>query len=391
MRILWTRRVPLLLLIFSSFCMVLQAKNLKLLATDSSLRGSQYQVGFLPLSPEVDKQKPVGTLSAGGWTFQDDTLVGEYDSKWIVAYELSLSGQVTTKKPLWWAKNKEGLTSAPLFHGGYVLLSFRNGELCCLEEKKGTLIWKVDLPSYVDRPILSQDGSLYAVTALSKVYSLDLLTGKINWVYDDSTVTVDLKLAKGPSPLLLGNELYVGLNSGDLIVLEKGTGNPLWKNLSRFSKSPFLGVVGEIVHSYNNHVIFSRYDGYTAQIRFSNQESLSQVNWEKKLGSDYILTSTSRGDSYYLGTYDGHIISLDMETGKVKWQTELGIPLTHLAISEQKVYGACSGGRIFALDVAKGKILWHDHLGNTVISKPHVRANHVHFITKNFNLYSYQN
>ena len=387
----WNPLIPFVLFLLNlGVAQSLGAKDKKFSGISSNLsqKGKRNQIGYLSLNANLDKRKPVGSLSAGGWALSGETLVGEYNRQWVVAY--SFDGKSLKKSPRWWIRNHEGLTASPLFYNDQVFLSFRNGEVYCVDQVKGSVLWKVLLPSHVDHPFLAHNGKLYGVTAHSKVYSLEASSGEINWVYDLSSPQVDLKLARGAQPLIRNQVLYVGFNSGEFTALNIETGALLWRVAPASSSgAAFQGVVGEITGMHNQGVVFSRYGGQVAQYQHRGSD-LPDLKW-LHTSPHYILTSQYRDRSYFLGTYSGEVVSIDSATGDVNWKTNLGFPVTHLTVSEQKIYGGGSNGKIFAIDRLRGEVEWLDDLGNSLISRATVQDNKVYFITRNHNLYAYRN
>jgi outer membrane protein assembly factor BamB len=97
---------------------------------------------------------------------------------------------------------------------------------------------------------------------------------------------------------------------------------------------------------------------------------------------------TVDGGRAFVGTNDGSVAGVDIATGSLAWQRDLGAPLvTSLAASEGLVIAALQGDRdtapvVVGLDLASGDERWrHEAAGGaTIVSAPSVSAGRVHVV-----------
>jgi alcohol dehydrogenase (cytochrome c) len=100
-----------------------------------------------------------------------------------------------------------------------------------------------------------------------------------------------------------------------------------------------------------------------------------KLNEERAQGTPYNPYNRGLGAGYgnlYLGTVDGHLVAIDMQTGKQVWDIELvtpeksdkGFTGAPLVVKDKVIIGATGGelagccGPIFAVDAHTGKKLW---------------------------------
>jgi outer membrane protein assembly factor BamB len=144
--------------------------------------------------------------------------------------------------------------------------------------------------------------------------------GKIRW-----TKTI------GPSessPLLVGDDLYVGDWNGDVWALDARTGTTLWR---AHTNGPVKGAVA------------------------------------------------AAGDKLYVGSYDGHVYCLSRASGQVIWrasaQTRLygtGAFYSTPAVAYGRVYIGSTDGKVYSFGAASGKLRWSHSTGGYVYSSPAV-------------------
>jgi eukaryotic-like serine/threonine-protein kinase len=88
-------------------------------------------------------------------------------------------------------------------------------------------------------------------------------------------------------------------------------------------------------------------------------KQFTAVKWTFKAGGPIVTSPTLADGLIYIGAMDGHLYSIDQETGKEKWNFKSRMPIqSSVAISGGTVYFVSSAGSLAALDVATGKPKW---------------------------------
>ncbi len=147
---------------------------------------------------------------------------------------------VKTQKSLLRSQKKQSL----ILKDGKVYFSNSIGDVTAVNIVNGNVIWQTPTQSNISfgstyflklSDIISDSKSIYVSNNNKQFYSIDLLTGTINWKQDFSS---ELR------PALIGNYLVTISDEGLLIVMNKGTGqilriNDLFKNIKEKRKKDF--------------------------------------------------------------------------------------------------------------------------------------------------------
>src|SRR5256884_577548 len=112
-------------------------------------------------------------------------------------------------------------------------------------------------------------------------------------------------------------------------------------------------------------------DGATGQVKWSYIPKLDEELVSAQTHSLYNRGIALGLDKVYVGTVDGRLIALDMQTGKVAWDTKLidskkltvGFTGAPLFVKDKVIIGAQGGewpwrGPIFGVDAKTGKLAW---------------------------------
>ena len=89
------------------------------------------------------------------------------------------------------------------------------------------------------------------------------------------------------------------------------------------------------------------------QINFSKR-------WSKKVGDGqgdglYKITPVLVGDVLYVASAEGEMVSLDAETGKQRWKTDLDVPLSGgVGFHDGSLFVGASNGLVLRLDAKDG-------------------------------------
>lgn len=126
--------------------------------------------------------------------------------------------------------------------------------------------------------------------------------------------------ASKSSPAVDNDNLYLGLDTGALVAVNRLTGRIIWSHYTRFSKNGIHG--SPTVDSERGQVYIGAYDGWLYAV---DRESGDLV-WESNLG-DFIGSSpTLFNDTLYIGVEmrgpDGYLVGVDAESGREVFRSE---------------------------------------------------------------------
>jgi outer membrane protein assembly factor BamB len=94
-------------------------------------------------------------------------------------------------------------------------------------------------------------------------------------------------------------------------------------------------------------------------------------------------------DSIFVGTFEGSVVRVDMESGEVLWEAEIGQSVVGgVAVDDERVFAGMVDGKVAAFSRDSGSVLWEVWLSTTVASAPLVADGKVFFTTLNNRTYA---
>ncbi|MDQ2802667.1 MAG: PQQ-binding-like beta-propeller repeat protein [Pseudomonadota bacterium] len=131
-----------------------------------------------------------------------------------------------------------------------------------------------------------------------------------------------------------------------------------------------LAIDGRIYYTAANNEIWAL-DGATGAFLWKYQPKIDE-DWANTISTVYNRGLAAAYGNLYMGTVDGHLIAVDMKTGKPVWNTKLlslskgikGITGAPLVVKDKVIIGSTGGersgccGPIFAVDAHTGQKVW---------------------------------
>lgn len=221
---------------------------------------------------------------------------------------------------------------------------------------------------FVGTPLI-KNGIVYLFSANQYFQAIDWNTGKDLWsirLAPDVTLKLNsTSLAATDSELIVGNSL------GTVLILNPNDGSVLWtiqipqadsnqRSQTRLPAGPdkFSSIVAAPL-IFARNMIVSNAESMTENISLDSKSVL----WSYPTGS-VAQAQLYQGQSVILGSANGHVISLDANTGSVNWDKELTnlSPITSLFITKSStILAATNRGKIFMLDPKDGRVLSHNY------------------------------
>lgn len=150
------------------------------------------------------------------------------------------------------------------------------------------------------------------------------------------------------SPLVVGDNLYVGSSTGRLFAFHIDTGEELW-SVSGFRQLENAGAVsGDLIVS----------GGYSREIKALDRHTGSEV-WSFETEQMIQATPLVVGERAYIATYAA-VYALDLSSGSLLWEVETGIEDAYMGAPayDAGVIYTTGGKLLLALDAETGKQLW---------------------------------
>jgi hypothetical protein len=120
------------------------------------------------------------------------------------------------------AAENDSLITSVLADQEFVVFATQAGNVICITPDRPVKLWQFDAPAAVVPPVVHDTTSLYFACADTKVYRLDLASGRLLWKYQ----TQDILDA---APQIGARVVYQYVPDFGLIALDKETGKLLWK------------------------------------------------------------------------------------------------------------------------------------------------------------------
>ena len=302
------RIVPLLLLILSAGCswfggsdnsippaeLISVAQPINVQQLWETQVGSGTEKQFIRLTPALLDGR-LYAASHDGTVVALDAINGQ--RLWETATDLPISGGVGVSQ------------------NGMVLFGTDKGQVVALRQEDGKEAWRSQVSSEVLAPPRA-GGDLVVVRSIDgKFTGLDARTGERRWVYTHAVPALSLR-GSAP-PLVAGNLIIAGLDTGKLLVLSLDKGLPITEK----TIAPPRGRT-EI-------------------------ERLIDIDSEPKVF----------GDTLYLAAYRGNVAAINMRDGNLLWTRSLS-SYAGLDVDARQVYLSDDTDSVLALDRGNGGTLW---------------------------------
>jgi len=112
---------------------------------------------------------------------------------------------------------------------GTVLAGTRDGEVVAIEAEDGSELWRTTVSSEVLSAPAAGNGMAVVRTLDGNVAAFDLASGERRWTVQRSVPTLTLRGAS--KPVIVGDTVLAGLDSGKLIALDLDNGELRWEQI----------------------------------------------------------------------------------------------------------------------------------------------------------------
>lgn len=251
-----------------------------------------------------------------------------------VVYAAVSNGQVQARalqsgRLRWLHTLSKGVVSGPVVGGGTVLLGTRASTLVALNQQDGQLKWEKPLSGEALSEPLIAHGTVFVKTVDGHVYAFALNNGKQLWHVQHGSPELILKA--GSSPVMGANHLLlIGFADGKLVAIQADSGQVLWEKGIGFATGA------------------------------SDIERLVDIDADPIFYHHSIL----------IGTYQGFVGRLSLETGDLIWQQTCSI-YKDMLLHEERLYAADASDVVWALASETGQQVWKQtHLQGRGLTSP---------------------
>lgn len=217
---------------------------------------------------------------------------------------------------------------------------------------------------YYSLQLALDDHAVYAADGQGRVSAFDAATGKREWQLDTKS-----RLVSGPG--VSGAALVLGTLDGEVITIDRAKATPLWR----------AGVSSEVLavpEGDDDEVIVTR-GGDGRLFGLAAQDGQRLWTFDRAVPT-LSLRGTSRplvhDGQIFVGLDSGKVVSLDLATGKLRWETTVSQPGgrseverlvdldADLVLDGDTLYAVSYGGQIAALNATTGETRWKHELSS---------------------------
>jgi outer membrane protein assembly factor BamB len=295
---------------------------------DEHLYALDLATGRLKWSYQTDPAKgtKVGPLRASPSVRDGLVYVGDADGIFHCV-------EAATGNKRWTFDSGAEITSSANFAGDTVLFGSSDESLYCLS-KDGKELWKFRVPG---GPVMGTPaivaGRTFAAGCDSTLHVLDIAKGT------EAAGTVDLGGQVGATVAVIGEQLYIGTMSGEVLAVDWKKGEVLWRYESPKSKQPFYASAAATDALI---VVASRDKRVYALHRKSGKEAWSFAT-KKKVDSSPVVA----GRRVYVGSSDGNLYVLDLTSGS---------ELKHFALGKDILASPAVGANCLVIGTMEGTV-----------------------------------
>ncbi|AKJ42970.1 outer membrane protein assembly factor BamB [Pragia fontium] len=254
----------------------------------------------------------------------------------------------------------------PTWQDGRIYAAARDGVVKAMDADSGKQIWKTDLTdktgffSSSKSPMLSggvtaANGHLFIGSENAVVYSLNSEDGAVAW----RTIVGGEAMSR---PVVSNGVVLIHTTNGLLQALNEADGSIKWTaNLGmpllslRGESSPAVAHGAALVGGDNGRVNAVLLE----QGQLIWQQSISQPSGATEIDrlADVDSSPVIVGNAVYAQSYNGSFVALDLRSGQLMWQREMG-SVNDFVIEGDRVYLVDQDDRVAALSLNGGTILW---------------------------------
>ena len=202
-----------------------------------------------------------------------------------------------------------------------------------------------------------------------EIVALNAGSGKVRW-----------RRQTGPSessPLVRGNDVYVGDWNGRVDDFDATTGDLKWT----FKAG---GKVKDGIAASGNSLFFGAYDSHVYAVDARNGKLLWRASSQPRFGQsgEFYATPAIAYGRVFIGSTDGKEYAFGATTGDILWSHSTGgYVYSSSAVWRQRVYAGSYSGSLFCFDAATGDVKWSFKANGPISGSPTIVSGRVYFAT----------
>ena len=225
-----------------------------------------------------------------------------------------------------------------------------NGRIVAMGMARGRIRWSHPLPSGSESSPLVHGNSVYVGSQSGDVYSFQARSGHINWIFHATGAV------KGGVAYSSG-KIYFGDYASRVYAINAADGHEVWATTTAGGAGAFYGspaiAFGHVFMGNTNHYVYAL------------SKTSGRVLWSTAT-SAYVYSSPAAanvaglGATVYVGSYDGNFYALSANTGAVRWRHASGSPISGSGtiIGHVVYYSVLRVKHTLGLDLRTGRVVF---------------------------------
>ncbi len=242
-----------------------------------------------------------------------------------------------------WGGDKYGRADgSPCMTDKYIIMGFAAKKLVCANRLGDNTIWEYETKAAVNTTPVASKKMVFAGCSDGSVYGIMLEDGSFKWKFN--------AIMQPHSPAYENEIVYVGTKQR-LYALKEKNGDVIWE-YDGSSAAPIIG--GDLIYTRERAGTVVALDKTTGRGVWSYKGELMDISIDMALGPNILLVPNV-----------SELVALDSRAGKSgKWTKKFSRPIagTPLIVGDV-VYVPCTDWNLYALDLETGKMLDNVDIG----------------------------
>ncbi|HEY6171703.1 MAG TPA: ankyrin repeat domain-containing protein [Candidatus Kapabacteria bacterium] len=218
---------------------------------------------------------------------------------------------------IWEYETKAAVNTTPVVSKKMVFAGCKDGSVYGIMLEDGSFKWKFNAIMQPFSP--AYENELIYVGTKQRLYVLKEKNGDVLWEYDGSSA----------APIIGGDLIYTREKAGTVVALDKTTGSRVWS---------FKGELVEVSHDMALGPNILLVPNVTELVALDSRQGKS-ARWTKRFARPISGTPLIVGDVAYVPCTDWNLYALDLETGKILDNVDIGFsPEGSPAFAKGKLY-----------------------------------------------------
>ncbi|MDH3513372.1 MAG: outer membrane protein assembly factor BamB [Gammaproteobacteria bacterium] len=218
-------------------------------------------------------------------------------------------------RELWEVSVGQPVTGGTAAGDGLVVVATKKGEVIALDQKDGKQRWRSSISSQSLAPASIATGLVVVQSVDGKLTALSTSDGKRLWRYERTEPP--LSLYGTARPVIVADAVLTGFASGKVVALQIQSGKLLW------------------------------------ELPVAQPQGRNEV--ERLVDVD--VSPVVVGSVFYAASYQGKIIAMNAQTGRLLWSREVST-FTGMDADSKNIYLTDDRGNVLAFDLRTGASVW---------------------------------